>query len=139
MNDRPVPLTPSTPIFSGGKRVGYVSGRVFFKNVDGTRHFLRKPPAIALGCDSLRDAEAAGADLICVVDRVNQRWYWSRIDHLRAHSFRVDRGFGQQLGLTFGYWRDSDESLPMPELSDKPQSPTPQLASGQLLSLPGQD
>jgi hypothetical protein len=87
------------------RRVGAVVGHVFRKDrILGSKHFLRKPPAIALDIASLEAALAAGADEVAITDQESNLTYQTTFETIREHGFRFDRGYGQQIGLEFKHW-----------------------------------
>lgn len=92
----------STPIYLPGssKPIGHVSGLFFRKNIVGSRHILRKPPAIAFDRTTLDDAERAGATHVSVTDTETGRTYVSAIKTIRRCGFTVARGHGNQIALT---------------------------------------
>jgi hypothetical protein len=98
------PPTKTTPIYSGARVVGKVTGGVFVKTVAGSAHFLRKPPAIAFDVSSLDDAERAGAVQVQVTDRETGRIYRAPLALVRSAGFAVNRGYGAQWALPLCYW-----------------------------------
>lgn len=88
------------PIYCNGRAIGKVSGRTFAKSIVGSKHLLRRPPAIAFDRSTLRDARAAGALAVAVTDRETGRTYRATIDAVETHGFPVHRGFGDQVALT---------------------------------------
>ncbi len=86
-----------------GRHVGEVAGGVFKKSILGSRHILRKPPAIALSVESLRQAEQVGASEIQITDTESKRVYSCTIEHFKEFSFPIQRGgFEPQLALPIG-------------------------------------
>jgi hypothetical protein len=77
---------------------------VFRKTVSGSKHFLRKPEAIAFDIESVKAAEAAGASLVVVQDRDTGKTYTASIDQIWKSGLYLDRGFGQQVALPLTYW-----------------------------------
>jgi hypothetical protein len=94
----------STPIRAGGHVVGKVKGDTFFKAVDGSRHFLRVPPAICFDEQSLKEAERAGAVHVAVTDRETGIAYRASIRLVWDSGFKVNRGFGNQIALPLDKW-----------------------------------
>lgn len=94
-----------TPIWAGGKIVGYVRGDVFCKAARGSRHMLRRPKAWALDIQSLRDAEAAGAKRVAIDEKETDRTYVASTALIWRRGFRFNRGFGEQIGLALEFWR----------------------------------
>ena len=99
----------STAIYVGRKVVGHVNGSRFMKRVEGSKHFLLKPRAIAFDVSTLHDAEAAGAIRVEVIDTETGRGYTSSVVEIWANGFRVNRGFGEQWAMLIGKWRLSGE------------------------------
>ena len=56
-------------ISAGKQTIGIVEGGIFYKSVDGSRHFLRSPRGLAVDLDALDGAEPAGASSIQITDR----------------------------------------------------------------------
>lgn len=84
------------------------------KEISGSRHFLRYPPAIAFDLYVLDSAEvlAAGrphAGDVEVLNTDDGRMYYSTIAEIRGKGFKVSRGHGAQIGLALGQWRTSNE------------------------------
>ena len=75
----------------------------FFKTIR-KNHILRKPPAIALDLQSLRDAEAAGATHVEIDIREDGTIYRAPISGIWAKGFEFDRGWGSQQGLVLNGW-----------------------------------
>jgi hypothetical protein len=100
-----------TLIWAGGYVVGQVSAKVFFKKVRGSKHFLRKPPAIAFDIQSLEDAKDAGASTVRVLDEESGMTYQASIETIFTRGFPFDRGHGKQIGLAFRYWQQGDDPL----------------------------
>ena len=86
------------------KVVGTVAGHVFFKSIYGSRHFLRRPPAIAFDVQSLADATRAGAVVVVVTDMETGTTYTSSIPYVYKAGFSINRGFGNQIALPMSKW-----------------------------------
>jgi hypothetical protein len=91
-------------IYSGSKVIGRVKGDTFLKSIKGSKHMLRKPPAIAISIDALDQAQAAGAVRVKVTDQESGTTYTATIEHLREDGFEFDRGYGPQIGLVLDGW-----------------------------------
>jgi hypothetical protein len=89
--------------------VGYVKGDTFFKTVTGSKHFLKDPPAIAFGADSIRDAKAMGATEIHIYDKQARRHYFTTMLVLEKDGGHLDRGYGEQVYLQLGLWNQMSE------------------------------
>lgn len=94
----------STPIYAGSKVVGYVIEGTLYKTIHGSKHLLRRPPALGFDVDSLNQAELAGATRIEVTDAENGTIYRSAISHVRNQGFPLNRGFGEQIALHINDW-----------------------------------
>src|SRR5262245_55375057 len=103
----------STPIRVGRVVVGYVSGNTFYKSARASAHFLRVPPAICFDTSTLDDAENAGAHYAEVTDAESGRVYRAALSTIRAKGFRVNRGFGEQSGLSLIEWTLAGEGKQM--------------------------
>jgi hypothetical protein len=105
----------ASQIRAGGHVVGEVRGDTFYKTVSGARHFLRQPAAIAFDVQSVKDAEAAGAGYLEVLNADNGKVYRAPMGTLWAKGFRLNRGYGEQLALALGEWNRGEvpEQLPL--------------------------
>lgn len=94
-----------TPICrSDGRVVGHVRDGVFRKVLHSSRHFLRRPPAVAFDVFTLDAAEKAGAVHVEVTDSDTGKTYIATIADIRHYALRLDRGHGLQLALPLGRW-----------------------------------
>ncbi len=93
-----------TPIFLNGRAVGHVQGDTFHKTLARSRHFLRRPPAIAFDRTTLRDARRAGAMRVRIYEREQGDVYEATIDEIERYGFPVRRGFGDQVALHLSRW-----------------------------------
>lgn len=98
------------PIYVGSKVIGEVRDGVFSKSVRGSVHFLQRPPSIGWDVSALRDAEAAGARSVLVVDRETGREYRAPLGTVWAKGFRVNRGWGDQWALPLGQFNRPAET-----------------------------
>lgn len=90
-------------IHVAGRHVGEVTGGIFKKSILGSRHILRKPPALALSVESLTQAEQVGASEIQITDTESGRVYSCSIEFFKGNSFPIQRGgFEPQLALPIG-------------------------------------
>lgn len=94
------------PITIRGKVSGFFMERdkTYYRKVQGSKHFLRKPPAITNDLEVLAEAERLGADRCRIIDAETGVEYLCAILVIREYGFPIDRGFGKQIGLTFAYW-----------------------------------
>jgi len=100
----------STAIFAGRKVVGHVRGDTFYKSIRASVHMLRKPPAIALDCQSIADAEQAGATWAEILDTESGRVYRARLETIRRYGTVFNRGFGEQIYLCLSAWGQDVEA-----------------------------
>ena len=96
-----------TPIYTGTKVIGHVEQGVFIKHVTGSKHFLRKPPGIAINIDAIEAAKRAHANVIQIVDAEGKRHYWVSMTDFYRHGARFNRGFGNQIVLPFERWHST--------------------------------
>jgi hypothetical protein len=110
---------PAFQIRVAGRFVGEVVKGIFKKNITGSRHILRKPPAIALSVESLAQAERAGAHEIQITDIELGCVYACSLEHFKSHSFPIQRGgFEPQFALAL---ENFDVSTPLEITSHAPK------------------
>lgn len=101
-------VTQTKPIYNGAQVIGEVKSGTFRKSIFASRHMLRQPPAISLSVDSLRQAEAVGAQNIEVKERESGLVYSCTLTHFRQYSFDLQRGgFESQKALCLKFWNVS--------------------------------
>lgn len=95
-----------TPIYLRGtcKPIGIVHGDTFTKSIDGSKHMLRQPKAIAFDVSTLDDAESIGATNAAITDRDTGLTYYASIADIRRYGFSVMRGHGRQIALPIDRW-----------------------------------
>jgi len=98
----------SFPILVGADVVGSVSGVIFTKRVHSSRHFLRKPPAIALDVSSLTQAKSHGAITVEIIDLDTNRKYYAGIAKIEDEGVRFNRGHGDQIFLPLEEWHNQN-------------------------------
>ena len=94
------------PVFTdGGKFAGtvYPDG-TFFKAINGSRHLLRRPPAIAYNVEVLKGAEALGGTRLVVLDKETQTRYEASLTLMWERGVKVSRGHGLQRALVLRLW-----------------------------------
>jgi hypothetical protein len=102
-----------------GRLVGEVTNGTFTKKISGSRHILRKPPAIALSVESLQEAERVGARDIQITDIDLGCVYACTLQHFKSHAFSLQRGgFEPQLALPLELF---DVSAPLEITSHAPK------------------
>ena len=105
----------STPIYVDNRIVGEVRDGTFCKQVLGSKHFLRKPPAIAFDIASLEGAEQAGAKRVEIEDIETGRVYRTTIARIWRDGVEFDRGWGRQIYLTLRHWQGQTQGSPFAE------------------------
>jgi|688.fasta_scaffold58639_3 hypothetical protein len=120
------------PITVAGRVSGFYMERTreYYRKVDGSRHFLRKPAVITNDVAALAEAERLGADRVRIVDSETGNEYTCAIAVIRDYGFPVDRGYGRQIALPFGYWIQTaaDGTITAPTLPQQPQPQTQPVA-----------
>ena len=88
-----------------GKMVGYVQNNIFRKKVKGSKHFLRKPPAIAFDKSAIQIASQYKADRIRVLDKETGIVYHTTMYYFEKNNFEINRGHGTQQAMVLNQWR----------------------------------
>jgi len=91
-------------IYLHGRVIGHVRDGVFEKTLARSRHFLRRPPAIAFDRATLRDARQAGATRVRIMEREQGDVYEADLDEVERYGFPVQRGHGDQVALHLSRW-----------------------------------
>lgn len=92
--------------FEGNTRhVGEVKGGTFYKRVSRSKHFLKKPLAIANSDDALAQVRAAGASTFHVTDTDSGYVYTVSAEDFYRLAVPTDRNFGPQHFLPLSYWQ----------------------------------
>ena len=110
-------------IYAGNRVVGEVVEGTFKKSISGSSHMLRKPRALALDVDSLKQAKGYGARTIQITDRETGFVYSCDVEHFTRHAFELNRGFGVQSALTLNHWTvtaGAKKNLPLPIADQTP-------------------
>jgi hypothetical protein len=96
------------PIYLGNTVIGEVvempKGRLFRKTLHGSKHILKRPPAIAFDLDTLRQVELAGGTAIEVKDVETDIVYYATLTTVWTKGFALNRGFGDQQALLLSHW-----------------------------------
>lgn len=98
-------MNKSITVFAGKQAVGNVSGEVFRKRIQGSKHLLTRPPALAFDVASLEAAQKAGARRVEVEDAETGRVFITEIARIWRDGFTFDRGHGRQIALAIGRFR----------------------------------
>ena len=128
------PHITGQPITVGNKVSGFFMERTstYYRRIEGSRHFLKKPAGIANDIAALNEAERLGADRVRIVDTETGIEYTCIIAVIRDYGTLIDRGYGQQLALPFAYWIKTapDGTVTPPSLpKPKPAAQQPALFS----------
>ena len=84
--------------------VGHVTNDYFVKTLRSSRHFLKKPPAIAFDIQSIEQAKANGAKTILIRDVDNNLYFRATIKKLNEEGFEFNRGHGNQIAMILDKW-----------------------------------
>ena len=93
-----------------GKIVGQSDGHVFKKKIKGSKHLLRKPPAIGIDAPAYEQEIAPTCERIEVFDMESNRLYVSTIENFQRNRGELDRGHGRQVYLILNRWQVTDLS-----------------------------
>ncbi|MBM3130961.1 MAG: hypothetical protein FJ009_20325 [Chloroflexi bacterium] len=95
-----------------GREIGGITGDVFHKTVQASKHFLHTPPAIAFDLDVIAQAKANGARFVEVLDSETGRVFRATIDRVWKRGFTFERKHGRQIGLALDQWnRDAEPPI----------------------------
>lgn len=94
------------------KTFGRIAGTVLAKDIEGSKHFLKKPPAICFDEQALEIAESMGVTDIVVYDKETGTEYRATMGQMRAKGLPLDRGYGKQVALLMGEWQTASQ-LPL--------------------------
>ena len=102
---------------------GVMSGDIrdngmFHKRVDGSKHFLCRPPAITIETVIIEQLQKNNASSIVVEDRETGKTYHSTLENFITHSVEYDRGYGRQRWLLFQYWNIQGKKDSEPQKSE---------------------
>ncbi len=91
-------------VYHHNKAVGVVVGVEFQKRLQGSKHFLQKPPAIANDESVLISAQKLGATEVAIFDTETGTVFRASISDIWGKGFTLDRGWGKQIGLPMNKW-----------------------------------
>jgi hypothetical protein len=112
-----VSVRKRTPIVYNGRVVGVVEGGVYRRRIHGSRHLLRKPPAIGVSLEVLAQLQALGVERLEVEDVETGTTYWTPLAHFVERSFAFNYGFGEQAALPLSGWiveRRGQQNIQLP-------------------------
>lgn len=108
------------PIYThDGKISGRLAAGTFYKVVQGSKHFLRIPLAIAIDKCIYESLRRKGCTRIEVLDKESGIIYATTLDNFSQYSVKLNRGWGDQLYLVLGRWqttRQDAENAHQPDL-----------------------
>lgn len=99
-----------------GKVYGSIDNRTLHKRVYGSRHFLQKPPAIAIDAE-LYDSFCNDFDRIEVLDMETDTVYHLTKTDFELYRFELDRGYGRQYAVHIRKWKIGRENKPQEQLT----------------------
>jgi hypothetical protein len=104
-NSLPQTQTKTIPIVDNrGHTVGRVRETTFEKELNGSKHFLRVPSAIAFDLVTLERAKQAGADKTRIIDKDTGIIYRATFSQIEIKGFKFNRGYGEQIALGLHLW-----------------------------------
>jgi hypothetical protein len=87
-----------------GKVLGRFQENKFIKEVCGSKHRLRYPPAWAIDAEAFdREVKPNAAEII-VIDKETGTKYHAQVDTFDRLKGELDRGWGRQYFLTLNHW-----------------------------------
>lgn len=90
---------------TNGRVIGRIEGKVFIKEVYGSKHMLRKPLAWAIDCDIFNRVISPLCFSIHIIDKDTKRRYVCGVTTFRAYCHKLNRRFGDQYYLELVHWR----------------------------------
>lgn len=93
-----------------GKVYGSLENGVLYKRIIGSRHLLRKPPAIAIDAE-LYDAYRTKIQAIEVHDIETSTAYRLLRAEFEQYRWVLDRGYGKQYAVHISHWRKVVEPI----------------------------
>jgi hypothetical protein len=93
------------PVFlPNGKVTGNIIDGEFIKTVCSSKHFLRKPPAIAFDESVIEEIQKQNVAKLVIKDRESNHTYTLTLEAFLSKSFSLNRGFGVQLACLLKDW-----------------------------------
>jgi hypothetical protein len=117
------------PYFLDGNLVAWFNGNTLYKTIDGEKHLLRTPKAIAWAACIVDDAVERGCTKLEVFDRRSRVTYRSDVERFRKLAGSLIRGYEEQYFLVLSRW---DQEMPdgsrVAAVVPQPRLPSPQLS-----------
>ena len=96
--------TRKTVKLPNGKVIGHFEQNKFIKEVCGSKHKLKYPPAWAIDAEAFDKEVKFNATDIVVIDRETGIKYQTTVENFERHKGELDRGWGRQYFLTLSHW-----------------------------------
>jgi len=104
-------------------------GTVILEKLIKSKHMLRQPPAICFDRPIIELAQSYSVETIQVKNTENGSIYTIPFEQFLDKSFRVNRGFGEQLGCCLSEWDSTYSLKKSPKNYGVTKCQTPQLPS----------
>lgn len=101
-----------------GKVVGCFEQNKFIKEVYGSKHKLRYPPAWAIDAEAFDIEIKPNATEIVVIDKETGIKYHASVETFDRLKGELDRGWGRQYLLTLNHWQVEDNGNRQPSFWD---------------------
>jgi hypothetical protein len=92
-------------VYVDGKIVGTIESKTFTKQVTGSRHQLRRPPAWAIDAQAYDEEIKPYANEIVILDKESGIRYHTPVETFDQLKRQLNRGFGKQYFLTLNHWQ----------------------------------
>ena len=86
-----------------GRVIGYIDGGIFCKEVYGSIHMLRKPPAWAIDVEVWEWIKLK-VTWIMVTDKETNDIFFTKVETFDKHKRLLDRGHGRQYYMILDRW-----------------------------------
>jgi len=84
--------------------IGEYEGRIFVKNVIGSKHKSRDPEGWAINSEIINTLNTLGCDEIIIKDDEAQLSYRVKFNEFNKNAIPMNRGYKSQLILVMKYW-----------------------------------
>ncbi|MCC7354533.1 MAG: hypothetical protein IT330_12355 [Anaerolineae bacterium] len=106
---QPIYTTNTAPrqvVRVGERVVGTIFGDILSKAIVGSRHLLRRPPAICWAVSAIEEARRAGVHLLRVADSESGKTYSVSLADFQRYAFEIEHsGFERQLACPLHRWQ----------------------------------
>jgi hypothetical protein len=100
------------PLYTADGKVGaVVVDGILTKSIRASVHVLRNPPALALDCGVVAQAEGLGVTEIVITDSESNTVYRASLGELYRHGWRFDRGYGAQYAMRLTCWHKGGDQV----------------------------